>query len=94
MGVPVVTLLGNRHAGRVGASLMTQIGLTDWIARSEEEYLDIATMLAEDPAKLIQMRKALRPRLLASSLCDGRAFAHKFEAAYRNMWKRWCERSH
>ncbi len=90
MGVPVVTLLGNRHAGRVGASLLTQIGLTDWIARSAEEYLDIATMLAEDPAKLKDLRQALRPRLLRSPLCDAHAFACKLEAAYRNMWKRWC----
>ena len=93
MGVPVVTLLGNRHAGRVGASLLTQVGLTDWIAHSAEEYLDIATMLARDPAKLIEIRQTLRPRLLASPLCDGRAFAHKLEVVYRSMWKRWCERA-
>ena len=37
MGVPVVTLRGDRHAGRVGASLLTQVGLTNWIADSAAE---------------------------------------------------------
>ncbi len=52
MGVPVVTLRGDRHAGRVGASLLTQIGLTDLIADSVEEYVEIAVALAGDPARL------------------------------------------
>ena len=49
MGVPVVTLRGDRHAGRVGASLLTQLGLTDLIAGSIEEYVEIAVALAGDP---------------------------------------------
>jgi predicted O-linked N-acetylglucosamine transferase (SPINDLY family) len=93
MGVPVVTLRGDRHAGRVGASLLTQVGLMDWIAGSPEEYLEIAASLAQDPAKLKDMRQTLRPRLLSSPLCDARVFACKLEAAYRDMWKRWCERA-
>ena len=49
MGVPVVTLRGDRHAGRVGASLLSQIGLTDLIANSVEEYVEIALALAGNP---------------------------------------------
>jgi protein O-GlcNAc transferase len=90
MGVPVVTLLGDRHAGRVGASLLTQVGFTDWIASSVDEYLEIATELAADPNQLNELRHTLRARLAASTLCDGRAFAHKIEAAYRTMWQHWC----
>ena len=52
MGVPVVTLRGDRHAGRVGASLLSQIGLTDWIAGSVEEYVQIAAALAGNPQRL------------------------------------------
>ena len=52
MGIPVVTLRGDRHAGRVGASLLTQIGLTDLIANSVEEYLEIAVALAHNPERL------------------------------------------
>jgi predicted O-linked N-acetylglucosamine transferase (SPINDLY family) len=51
MGVPVVTLRGDRHAARVGASLLTQIEFTDLIANSVEEYVEIALALAGDSAR-------------------------------------------
>jgi protein O-GlcNAc transferase len=91
MGVPVVTLRGDRHAGRVGASLLTQIGLSDLIADSKQAYLETAVALADDFARLDKLRYALRPRMAASPLCDAPAFARKIEAAYRTMWQRWCE---
>jgi protein O-GlcNAc transferase len=91
MGVPVVTLRGDRHAGRVGASLLTQVGLTDLIADSPEAYVETAVALAGDPARLAELRHSLRPRMVASPLCDAPAFARKIEAAYRTMWQRWCE---
>ena len=65
MGVPVVTLRGDRHAGRVGASLLTQIGLTDLIANSVEEYVEIAAALARNPARLE------RPALVAAPARGG-----------------------
>jgi predicted O-linked N-acetylglucosamine transferase (SPINDLY family) len=77
MGVPVVTLRGDRHAGRVGASLLSQVGLTDLIANSVEEYVEIAHALAVDPERLLDLRRTLRPRLAASPLCDGPAFAQQ-----------------
>ena len=91
MGVPVVILRGDRHAARVGASLLSQIGLTDLIANSVEEYVEIALALAGNPGRLDDMRRSLRPLLEASPLCDGGAFARKIEAAFRKMWQRWCE---
>ena len=91
MGVPVVTLRGDRHAGRVGASLLTQIGLSDLIADSTEAYMETAVALAGDLARLADLRQSLRPRMAASPLCDAPAFARKVEAAYRTMWRRWCE---
>ncbi len=90
MGVPVVTLRGDRHAGRVGASLLTQIGLTDLIANSVETYVETAAALSGDPARLSDLRRSLRPRMAASPLCDAPAFARKIEAAYRTMWQHWC----
>ena len=88
MGVPVVTLRGDRHAGRVGASLLGQIGLTDLIGESVEGYVEIAAALAGDPARLAELRRSLRPRMAASSLCDSPAFARKMEAAFRDMGRR------
>jgi protein O-GlcNAc transferase len=90
MGVPVITLKGDRHAGRVGASLLTRIGLTDLIAHSIEEYVEIAVALAGNSGRLDDLRRALRLRIAASTMCDERAFACKMEAAFRSMWQHWC----
>jgi protein O-GlcNAc transferase len=90
MGVPVVTLRGDRHVGRVGASLLTQIGMSELIADSIEAYVETAAALAGDPARLSELRHSLRPRMAASPLCDAPAFARKIEQAYRTMWQRWC----
>jgi protein O-GlcNAc transferase len=91
MGVPVVTLRGDRHAARVGASLLTQVGLSDLIADSMEAYTEIAVASAGDVARLVDLRQSLRPRMAASPLCDAPAFARRVEAAYRAMWQRWCD---
>jgi len=91
MGVPVVTLRGDRHSARVGASLLTQVGMTNWIADSVDDYVEIALALAADPIKLNEMRRGSRERLVVSPLCDAKAFAHKMETAYRSMWRSWCE---
>jgi protein O-GlcNAc transferase len=93
MGVPVITLRGHRHAGRIGASLLTRIGLTDLIAHSIEEYVEIAVALAGNSGRLDDLRRALRPRMAASTMCDEGAFACKMEAAFRSMWQHWCAAS-
>ncbi|MBF0333069.1 MAG: tetratricopeptide repeat protein [Alphaproteobacteria bacterium] len=85
MGVPVVTLLGRSHAGRVGASLLSQVGLVSLIARDEADYVTLAAALATDPARLDALRGGLRGRLRESSLGDAAFFARKLEAAYVEM---------
>ena len=90
MGVPVVTLKGDRHAARVGASLLTQAGLEEWIASSIDDYVETALRLAADPQRLNDLRRGLRARLVASSLCDAQGFARRMEAAYAGLWQRWC----
>lgn len=90
MGVPVVTLAGDRHASRVGVSLLTNMGLSEMIAHSEDEYVRIALGLAEDLPRLAELRRTLRARMRASPLMDGPRFAAHAEAAYREMWRRWC----
>ena len=94
MGVPVVTLAGHTHAGRVGVSLLTAVGLRDLISGDPEDYLAKAAALAENPARLTELRQSLRDTMSASPLCDGVAFARKIEAVYRDVWKTWCTQAH
>lgn len=90
MGVPVIALEGLHHAGRVGVSLLENIGLPEFVAHSDEEYVDLAVTLASDPARLLELHRTLRQRLVTSPICDERAFTAKFELALRNMWQEWC----
>ncbi len=90
MGVPVIALRGKRHSGRVGASLLGQIGAGDWIAYSVDDYVARAAALAADPQYLRNLRRDLRARVAASPLCDRVAFTRSIEAAYRQMWQAWC----
>jgi predicted O-linked N-acetylglucosamine transferase (SPINDLY family) len=88
MGVPVVTLAGRRHAARVGASLLTQIGAEDWIAGDCDAFARIAAGLARDPPALAAIRADLRRRMLASPLCDGARLARQIEVLCRDIWLR------
>ncbi|HEY9843927.1 MAG TPA: hypothetical protein V6D23_25880 [Candidatus Obscuribacterales bacterium] len=90
MGLPVVTLAGSTHVARVGVSLLMSLGLKDWIANTQEEYIALARHLAADPAALKQIRAGMRACLRASTLCDAERFTRSVEAAYRTMWQRWC----
>jgi len=93
MGVPVVTLAGNRHAGRMVASVLTQIRKSAWIARSREDYVAIAQRLACDTAALAEIRRELRGQIASSRLCDGPAYARAVEEQYRLMWRNWCDQN-
>jgi len=90
MGVPVVTLEGEIHAGRVGKSLLTAAGMPELIAKDEAEYIRIAKDLAADPAKLATRRAAMRDALAASALLNARAHAAQFQTALRAMWQQFC----
>lgn len=79
MGVPVVSLVGDSHASRVGASLLAQVGLADLAATSPEGYARIAQGLAIDSPRLAALRMTLRDRMRASALCDARGFAARMQ---------------
>lgn len=93
MGVPVVTLAGDRHAARVGVSLLTAAGHPEWIARDWADYARIAATLAEDWAERSQLRQTLRAELRRSPLLDHSGQAARFSAALRNFWSDWCASS-
>ena len=87
MGVPVVTIRGDSHAGRVGASLLTHAGLDELIAGDVGEAASIARDLIGDSARLERYRGELRGRLAAGPLCDAPAFARAFEDVLHCMWR-------
>jgi len=90
MGVPVVTLAGRTHAGRVGVSLMSNLKLTEFISRTPEDYITTAARLASNREHLEALRKELRSCMAVSSLMDGQRFTKNLEQAYRVMWQDWC----
>ena len=75
MGVPVVTLCGDFHLARVGASLLGAVGLSELVADSRQNYVQVAAKLASDREKLAQLRAGFRERMLASPLMNAKAFA-------------------
>jgi predicted O-linked N-acetylglucosamine transferase (SPINDLY family) len=66
------------------------LGLPELIAPSPEQYVRIAAELANDLPRLANLRATLRDRMQASPLMDAPRFARNIEAAYREMWQRWC----
>lgn len=91
MGVPLLTLRGVRHAGRMASSLLTCLNMTDWIAETPAEFVERAVAHSGDFYRLAGLRGELRDHMRNSALCDGPSFARKMETAYRWMWQRWCK---
>lgn len=92
MGVPVVSLLGSGLASRVSAAIMSALGLTAWVAASSDDYVAIAARMAANPAALADLRRSLRPRMLASPIATPQAYCRAVEEAYRTMWRDYCRR--
>jgi len=90
MGVPVVSLRGDRHAARVGASLLAAAGCPELVAGDADSFVRIARTLATDRARLAEYRLGLRDRLRASALLDADAYAARFHGAIRRAWQEHC----
>lgn len=88
MGVPTLTVAGERMVSRQSASLLSCAGLRDWIAADLENYAEKAVAHAADLDKLARQRKNLRGLVLTSPLFDGAGFAANFESAMWGMWRR------
>ncbi len=92
MGVPVVTLVGNTIVSRAGWCQLSNLGLTELAANDADQFVQIASSLAADVARLETLRAGLRHRMERSPLMDGVRFARHIEAAYRQMWNDWWSR--
>lgn len=93
MGVPVVSMRGDRFVSRVGDSILSAVGLEELVVDTEDAYVAEAVELATDLPRLARLRAGLRDRLLHSPLCDGPGFTHGLEVVYRAMWEAWCHKS-
>ena len=92
MGVPVICLAGGVHAGRVGVSLLSQVGMIELVAQDEDAYVATAVRLAGERARLADIRMQLRATLCTSSLCDAGKFTRALEQTLRDLWAGWCQR--
>jgi predicted O-linked N-acetylglucosamine transferase (SPINDLY family) len=86
----VVSLAGQRAAGRAGLSILKNAGLGELAAQTPEEFSKIAADLARDSDRRSELRSTLRRRLASSPLMDFKRFARNMESAYRQMWRDWC----
>jgi protein O-GlcNAc transferase len=91
MGVPVLTLAGERFLSRQGVGLLMNAGLPEWVAKDPGDYVARAVAHAGDLQGLARLRAGLRQQVLASPIFDAPRFAVHFEAALRGMWQLWCE---
>ena len=91
MRVPVIPLIGDRHVGGVGASILNSVGLTDFIAKNVDDYIKLAITKSANEHDLEIVRKELRNTMQCSQLCDSRFFASAVENAYRKMWQHYSE---
>lgn len=87
MGVPVITLRGERYAGRMMASILTHLGQSDWIAEDRQDYIRRAVAMARDVPALVDLRATLRQRMTRSRVCDAAGFTRALESVYRQMWR-------
>lgn len=80
MGVPVVTLRGTTHAGRMVASVLNGLDLAEMIAEDADAYVRIASELCRNPNRIAHLRSGLRGRMEKSPLRDEAGFTRAFEA--------------
>ena len=92
MGVPVIALEGQNFVDRVSTTLLKQSNLSRFIARTADDYINIAAKLSSDVRQLIEFRKNIRKKLLGSPLCDASTYALQVEKAYEKMWKERCDK--
>ena len=91
MGNPFITFSNRPSVGRIGASILTSVGRSEWITYSEEEYINKAVNLALDTNELQKIRTNLRNEMKSSSLMDEKGFIGELEETYKSMWKDWCK---
>ncbi len=91
MGIPIISLFGDHQVSRTGLSILSQLDLEIFAARTPEDYVNKAVTLAENRQALVKLRASMRQRINKTTLGNSKSFACQVEAAYRRMWHRWCQ---
>ncbi|MBP3723641.1 MAG: hypothetical protein J6I62_10365, partial [Selenomonadaceae bacterium] len=91
MNVPVVTLEGNSNHERFGKSILENIGLDDLVAKSTDEYVDIAVNLAADTERLKKYHSEIYDRMTRSAIMDQSIYMKDLEEAYEKIFGDWLE---
>ena len=90
MGVPVLTLKGDRYVAHQGESMLHALGLTEWIAPDRDDYVRMALSFAADRPAMTDLRSRLRAQAAASPLFDAQRYARNLQACWRGMWVELC----
>ena len=93
MGVPVLTLKGNRFIFHFGESINANLNLSEWIANNHEEYVEKAKSFSSDLDRLSKIRSNLRQLALKSPVFDATRFANYFSQMLWDMWNKHEEKS-
>ncbi len=90
MGVPTLTMAGSTPPGRVGAILLSHVGLEGFIAKNKNDFVKKGQGVAQDITALAELRAELRLRFEQSAMGQPELIAEGLERALRIMWRRWC----
>lgn len=93
MGTPVVAAKGSTPTSRSAASILEALGMDEWVAPTMDDYVRVAVERANEPERITELRRSLRPALQSSPLMDEERFTKDLEGAYRLMWREWCEKA-
>jgi len=93
MGVPVITLRGDRHSGRMVSSVLSMAGLDEFICETPRQYINTVCKLASDINHLQEIRKTIRGKMLTSRLCDSEKFCLEISNILITVFKNWREGS-
>jgi len=91
MGIPILTLDGNRHSSRIGKCLMNALGLSEWVARDQQAFIKNAHDFSQQIESIDKIRKGLRKRILKSTISHKQKYVQSLENTFRNVWEKWCE---
>jgi protein O-GlcNAc transferase len=90
MGVPVLTLAGDRRSSRAGATMLRAIGHPEWVLSNNESFVQKAVDLAQDEDERLHLRKTLRSELQMSPLLDPAGLADELDKSIRTLWRQIC----